>query len=85
MSRILVVDDIPANVEILSIHLNDEGYEVVEALSGKQALSTLHQSAQDGEPEIDLILLDVMMPIMSGLEVLAQIKKDPLTQNIPVI
>ncbi len=85
MSRILVVDDIPANVEILSIHLNDEGYEVVEALSGKQALSTLQQSIQDGEPEIDLILLDVMMPIMSGLEVLAQIKKDPLTQNIPVI
>ncbi len=74
MSRILVVDDIPANVEILSIHLNDEGYQVVEALSGKQALSILHLSNEDGEEEIDLILLDVMMPIMSGLEVLAQIK-----------
>jgi len=85
MSRILVVDDIPANVEILSIHLHDEGYEVVEALSGKQALSILHLSNEDGEEEIDLILLDVMMPIMSGLEVLAQIKKDPQTQNIPVI
>jgi len=85
MSRILVVDDIPANVEILSIHLNDEGYEVVEALSGKQALSILHLSNEEGEEEIDLILLDVMMPIMSGLEVLAQIKKDPQTQNIPVI
>jgi len=85
MSRILVVDDIPANVEILSIHLNDEGYQVVEALSGKQALSILQLSSEDGEEEIDLILLDVMMPIMSGLEVLAQIKKDPQTQNIPVI
>jgi len=85
MSRILVVDDIPANVEILSIHLNDEGYQVVEALSGKQALSILQLSNEDGEEEIDLILLDVMMPIMSGLEVLAQIKKDPQTQNIPVI
>ena len=86
MARILVVDDIPANVEILSIHLTDEGYEVVTAMSGKQSLEIL-QTAQEEHPqqEIDLILLDVMMPIMSGLEVLAKLKDNPHTDNIPVI
>lgn len=81
MSRILVVDDVPANVEILSFHLEDEGYEVVEAQSGEQALLTL----QNTDKEIDLILLDVMMPVMSGLDVLAQVKRNPITENIPVI
>lgn len=85
MARILVVDDIPANVEILSIHLTDEGYEVVKCLSGKEAFEILHTSQGDPELEIDLILLDVMMPIMSGLEVLAQLKGSPQTMNIPVI
>lgn len=86
MARILVVDDIPANVEILSIHLTDEGYEVVTAMSGKQSLEIL-QTAQEEHPqqEIDLILLDVMMPVMSGLEVLAKLKDNPHTDNIPVI
>lgn len=81
MSRILVVDDVPANVEILSFHLEDEGYEVIEAQSGQQALSIL----QSSEKEIDLILLDVMMPVMSGLDVLAQVKRNPDTESIPVI
>ena len=81
MSRILVVDDVPANVEILSFHLEDEGYEVVEAQSGEQALLTL----QNTDKEIDLILLDVMMPVMSGLDVLAQVKRNPITESIPVI
>lgn len=81
MTRILVVDDVPANVEILSFHLEDEGYEVIEAQSGEQALGIL----QSSEKEIDLILLDVMMPIMSGLDVLAQVKRNPETDNIPVI
>lgn len=82
MSRILVVDDVPANVEILSFHLGDEGYDVVEAQSGEQALAILNA---DTESDIDLVLLDVMMPIMSGLDVLAQIKRNSETEHIPVI
>jgi diguanylate cyclase (GGDEF)-like protein len=81
MSRILVVDDVPANVEILSFHLGDEGYDVVEAQSGEQALTLLNSEDSD----IDLVLLDVMMPIMSGLDVLAKVKQNPATQHIPVI
>ncbi len=85
MARILVVDDIPANVQILSIHLSDEGYEVCEALSGEEALKRLQEADQKQAPEIDLILLDVMMPAMSGLDVLAELKRQPETQHIPVI
>lgn len=81
MSRILVVDDVPANVEILSFHLGDEGYDVLEAQSGEQALSLLNADDAD----IDLVLLDVMMPVMSGLDVLAQIKRNIETEHIPVI
>jgi two-component system cell cycle response regulator len=85
MSKILVVDDVSANVEILKIHLSDEDHQVFEAQSGKQALQILHDSLQDPEHDIDLILLDVVMPVMSGLEVLAHIKKDAQLKNIPII
>jgi two-component system cell cycle response regulator len=85
MSKILVVDDVSANVEILKIHLSDEDHQVFVAQSGKQALHILHDSLQDPEHDIDLILLDVVMPVMSGLEVLAHIKKDAQLQNIPII
>lgn len=81
MSRILVVDDIPANVQILSIHLTDENYEVLEANSGAMALELLRAETE----EVDLILLDVMMPVMNGLEVLAELKKDPALDSIPII
>ena len=79
MSKILVVDDIPANVQILSIHLSDENYEVLEANSGAMALEMIRSE------EVDLMLLDVMMPVMTGLDVLAEMKKDPQLENIPVI
>ncbi len=79
MSKILVVDDIPANVQILSIHLTDENYEVIEASNGPDALEVLRSE------EVDLMLLDVMMPGMTGLDVLAEMKKDPQLENIPVI
>jgi two-component system cell cycle response regulator len=81
MPQILVVDDIAANIEILSAHLQDEGYQVLEAQSGQQALTLLQANPLD----IDLILLDVMMPIMSGLDVLAHVKRNLDTEGVPVI
>ena len=81
MSKILVVDDIPANIEILKIHLSDVGYDILEASDGPQALDILSEQGDD----IDLVLLDVMMPGMSGLEVLKNIRKQNELINTPVI
>ena len=81
MARILIVDDVPANLQILNVHLTDEKYEVIESHSGQQALAYLAENPNT----VDLILLDVIMPVMSGLDVLAKLKRDPLTEHIPVI
>jgi signal transduction histidine kinase len=76
---ILVVDDTLTNLEIISQSLTEAGFEIVIAIDGKQAL----QQAQTRLP--DLILLDVMMPIMDGFETCKQLKNHPKTQDIPVI
>ncbi|HRZ52863.1 MAG TPA: ATP-binding protein [Candidatus Contendobacter sp.] len=78
-SRILIVDDAPANIEVLLGMLEDD-YDLSFATSGRQALARL---AKGYRP--DLILLDVMMPEMDGYEVCATLKQDARTQNIPVI
>ncbi len=77
--KILVVDDNPANQEILSRHLEHQGYPIVLADSGVEALTKLSQE------EFDLVLLDVMMPDMDGYEVLQRMKADAVLRNIPVI
>jgi class 3 adenylate cyclase len=76
---ILVVDDNPSNRGLLLRRLEREGHQVVEARSGRQALQIL-----DTE-EIDLILLDLMMPDMNGLQVLEKLKGNKRLRNIPVI
>ncbi|NJL85684.1 MAG: response regulator [Leptolyngbyaceae cyanobacterium SM1_1_3] len=78
LANILVVDDKPANVKLLSKALKTHGYLVRGVLSGQMALR-----AVDVRP--DLILLDIMMPEMSGFEVCQQLKSMPATQHIPVI
>ncbi|OQX60674.1 hypothetical protein B5M50_00360 [candidate division KSB1 bacterium 4484_219] len=77
--KILVVDDIAINLELQKAYLTAAGYEVIEAKSGQEAL----QKVRDEKP--DLILLDVMMPKMSGYEVCKILKNDPETQFIPII
>jgi CheY-like chemotaxis protein len=76
---VLVVDDNQQNLELLQAYLEDTDCETVPAHDGPEALEIIGTSAPD------LILLDVMMPKMSGFEVCKRIKNDPKTSNIPVI
>ena len=78
-ATILIVDDEPTNLSVLSQVLSD-CYKVRAANSGARALQVAVS-----KPRPDLILLDVMMPDMDGYAVLTQLKKDPATQDIPVI
>jgi DNA-binding response OmpR family regulator len=77
--RILVVDDDPNAVEILTRMLGREGYACVAAVSGADGLETLKTQP------VDVILLDVMMPGMDGLEVCEQLRQDDRLRRIPVI
>jgi diguanylate cyclase (GGDEF)-like protein/PAS domain S-box-containing protein len=76
---ILVVDDQLQNIELLEAHLVTQGYVIIPAQSGEEALEKLSSN------QIDLVLLDVKMPGMSGFEVLAQLRADKKTERIPVI
>jgi len=76
---ILVVDDQPQNNELLEAHLVPQGYEIIKATSGQEALEKLAGN------EIDLILLDVMMPGMDGFEVTRRVRQDKKNRLMPII
>jgi adenylate cyclase len=78
-ARLLVVDDTPVNLKLLADLLVAKGYAVELATSGPEALKRL-----EGEP-VDLVLLDVMMPGMSGYEVCRKIRENPATAMLPVV
>src|SRR5476651_2619627 len=78
-ARILVVDDVADNVEILRMRLESMGYEVVVAEDGEQALAVVRETLPD------LILLDIMMPKIDGLEVARRLKADTGLPFIPII
>ena len=77
--KILAVDDEKSIIRLIEVNLKREGYEVVTAVDGKEAL---HKVAVE---QPDLVVLDVMMPYLDGFEVLNTMKKDPDTRDIPVI
>jgi CheY-like chemotaxis protein len=77
--KILVVDDNPDDVKMISMILEPEGYEVVTAGNGLEAL----QQVESQDP--DLVLLDVMMPELDGFAACAKLKSSPESQGIPVI
>ncbi len=76
---VLVVDDNPANVQMLGSILKNENYKVAVALSGAEALQFLARE------KVEIILLDVMMPEMDGYEICSILKKDEQLKKIPVI
>jgi len=78
-ARVLVVDDVPANVKLLEAKLSAEYYEVITAVNGQQAIEV-------AEAEMpDIILLDVMMPIMDGFTACRKLKENSRLRHIPVI
>jgi DNA-binding response OmpR family regulator len=79
MPRILIADDNPSNADLLDAHLDGHGYETRLAYNGEDALA----AARDWRP--DLILLDVMMPKLSGFEVCRRLRADPVTRDVSVL
>jgi CheY-like chemotaxis protein len=80
MTTILVVEDEPLIAMALEAELMDAGYEVVTAANGQQGLERLAEA-----PRPDLVLTDMMMPVMGGVEMLAAMAADPALHGIPII
>jgi two-component system cell cycle response regulator len=78
-ARVLVVDDIPANVKLLEARLSAEYFDVVTAVNGAQALAICERA------ECDVVLLDVMMPDMDGPTTLERLRQDERTRDVPVV
>jgi len=76
--RVMVVDDEPDIVELIRYNLSNEGYEIITARNGQEALDKAASLP-------DLIILDLMMPVMDGLEACKRLRADPRTARIPVL
>ncbi|MFH0985336.1 MAG: response regulator [Candidatus Omnitrophota bacterium] len=77
--KILVVDDVPAMVDLLCVHLTKAGYTACSAGDGLEAL----EKVESENP--DLIIMDVLMPKMTGFEALQRLREDPKWRDLPVI
>ena len=77
--RILLVDDEPLNIDYLEQELEEKGFELLSASNGQEALDAIRESLPD------LVLLDIMMPIMDGFAVLEHVKADATIRDIPII
>lgn len=76
---VLIVDDEPFNVDYIEQELEGADYQLLKAFTGREALDKIQSQLPD------LVLLDLMMPVLDGFEVLAQLKADPHLRDIPVI
>lgn len=79
MPKILIADDHPQNAELLEAHLDGSGYDVRIAVNGDETL----RLAQDWQP--DLVLLDIMMPKLSGFEVCQRLRSDPALAKVGIL
>ena len=79
MAKILCVDDVPDNLKLLAGELEDAGHDVKLASSGMEALASIEKEAPD------LVILDILMPMMSGLEVLSRIRQQYMQIELPVL
>lgn len=79
MSKILVVDDVPSELEMIGRILKKAGMEVVVATNGEEAIARIQETAPD------LVILDVVMPRMNGFEVIRELRGDRKTSKLPVV
>ncbi|MGI8501395.1 MAG: response regulator transcription factor [Hassallia sp.] len=79
LGTILIVEDSPSELELMSHYLNESGYNVIKASGAKEAL----EKAVSEPP--DIIVTDVVMPGMSGFELCRSLKRNPVTQKVPIV
>ncbi|MCU0526787.1 MAG: response regulator [Elainella sp. Prado103] len=79
MGTVLIVEDTPSEMELISHYLREGGYIVISAETAKEAIN----KAIEQRP--DIILTDVVMPGMSGFELCRNLKKNPATENVPIV
>lgn len=79
MTKVLIVEDEPSTLELIASYLQDAGFQVVSVNNAKSALE------QTASEKPDLVITDMVMPGMSGLEFCRSLKKNPETQQIPVM
>ena len=79
MTKILIVDDEQGIVDLLVDNLSDEGFDVTSANNGASALVEIYRDRPD------VLVLDLMLPVLNGYQVLRELKSHPTTKNIPII
>ncbi|MBW4447668.1 MAG: response regulator [Spirirestis rafaelensis WJT71-NPBG6] len=79
LGTILIVEDSPSELELMSHYLNESGYNVIKASGAKEGL----EKAVSEQP--DVIVTDVVMPGMSGFELCRSLKRNPITQKVPIV
>jgi twitching motility two-component system response regulator PilH len=79
VTTVLVVEDTPSEMELMTLYLRESGYKVITATNGKEALEKVSQEKPD------VVITDVVMPDMNGFELCRSLKKNPDTKNVPVI